>query len=306
MIEYIIRRLVMSIPVVIGITIIVFLMVRLLPGDPALFIAGENATPEEVENIRRQLGLDKPLHVQYYVFLSGLLRGDLGISTRSRLPVMKDIAIRFPNTIEISVLAMIFATSVGIAIGIISATKRYSIIDHAAMLVALFGVSMPVFWLGLLLMLFFSVYLHWLPAGGTGGGLNLILPSITLGAFSTAIIARTTRSSMLDVLRQDYIRTARSKGLKERIVIYKHALANSLIPVTTQIGIQFGTLLSGAVLTETVFAWNGVGRLLVLSILARDYPVVQGTVLIIALSFVFVNLATDILYTYIDPRIHYD
>ncbi|MBT9166636.1 MAG: Glutathione transport system permease protein GsiC [Chloroflexi bacterium] len=238
--------------------------------------------------------------------MSRLLQGDLGISTHSRRPVTTEIWDRFPNTVELAVAAMAIATLIGVVAGVISATKRNSIFDNASMLVALFGVSVPVFWMGLMLMLLFAVILGWLPATGRGTILHLLLPSITLATASTAIIARMTRSSMLEVLHQDFITTARAKGLREQIVVYKHALKNALIPVVTIIGLQFGLLLSGAVITETVFAWPGVGRLMVGSIMARDFPVVQGTVLLIALTFVFINLFVDILYSFLDPRIRYE
>ncbi|MBT9143376.1 MAG: Glutathione transport system permease protein GsiC [Dehalococcoidia bacterium] len=304
--QYIVRRLLLTIPVLAGVSLLVFSMVRLVPGDPAVAIAGVHATPEFIEQIREEFGLDKPLHTQYFIFMSRLLQGDLGISTHSRRPVTTEIWDRFPNTVELAVAAMAIATLIGVVAGVISATKRNSIFDNASMLVALFGVSVPVFWLGLMLLLLFAVILGWLPATGRGTISHLILPSITLATASTAIIARMTRSSMLEVLHQDFINTARAKGLREQIVVYKHALKNALIPVATIIGLRFGTLLSGAVLTETVFAWPGAGRLMVDSILARDYPVVQGGVLLFALTFVFVNLFVDILYSFLDPRIRYE
>ena len=306
MIKYIVRRLLASVPTILGVIIIVFLMVRLLPGDPALVIAGETATKEEIERIRQELYLDKPLHIQFLKFMEGLLQGDLGRSTRSKRPVIADLLWYFPNTIILSIGAIILATVVGLFLGIISATRPYSVFDHISTLGSLFGISMPAFWFGLLLQLLFAVWLRWLPAAGMDGIQHMILPTITLGLFSMANIARITRSSMLEVVQQAYIRTARSKGLEERVVIYKHALSNALIPIVTVTGLQFGMLLAGAVLTETVFAWPGIGRLLVESILARDYPVVQGAVLLIAVVFVLVNLVTDVLYAYIDPRIHYE
>ena len=304
--EYIIRRLLLMIPVLIGVSLLVFSMVRLIPGDPATAIAGPHATPEFIEQVRVDFGLDKPMYTQYFIFMGRLLQGDLGISTFTRRPVTTEIWARLPNTVELAVASMGIASVIGIIAGIISATRRYSIFDNASMLVALFGVSMPVFWLGLMLMLLFSVMLGWLPAVGRGTIWHLILPAITLGAASAAIIARMTRSSMLEVLHQDFITTARAKGLRERIVVYKHALKNALIPVVTIIGLQLGTLLGGAILTETVFAWPGVGRLMVDSIMARDYPVVQGAVLLLAGTFVFVNLFVDILYSFLDPRIRYE
>ncbi|MCL0078240.1 ABC transporter permease [Dehalococcoidia bacterium] len=304
--SYILRRLLLTIPVLIGVSLLVFSMIRLVPGCPAVAIAGVHASPEFVEHIRQEFGLDKPMYVQYFRFMGRLLQGDLGISTHSRRPVVVEIWDRFPNTVELTIASLAIASLLGIGAGIVSATRRYSIFDNASMLIALFGISMPVFWLGLMLMLIFSVVLGWLPAVGRGTIWHLILPAITLGAASAAIFARMTRSSMLEVLHQDFITTARAKGLRERIVIYKHALKNALIPVVTIIGLRFGTLLSGAVLTETVFAWPGVGRLMVDSIMARDYPVVQGTVLLLAGTFVFVNLFVDILYSFLDPRIRYE
>ncbi len=304
--QYVVRRLLLTIPTLIGVSLLVFSMVRLVPGCPALAIAGVHATPEFIERTREEFGLDRPLHTQYFIFMSRLLQGDLGISTHSRRPVTTEIWDRFPNTVELAVAAMAIAMLIGVVAGIISATKRNSIFDNASMLVALFGVSMPVFWLGLMLMVLFAVTLGWLPATGRGTISHLILPAITLGTGSAALIARMTRSSMLEVLHQDFITTARAKGLREQIVVYKHALKNALIPVVTIIGLQFGLLLSGAVITETVFAWPGVGRLMVGSIMARDFPVVQGTVLLIALTFVFINLFVDILYSFLDPRIRYE
>lgn len=306
MVNYIIRRLLLAIPALLGVSILVFTMVRMLPGCPAIGIAGVHAAPEFIEYIREEFGLDKGLHIQYVIFLGRLLRGDLGISTHSRRPVTTEIWTRLPNTIELAAASLFIAIIIGISAGIISAIKPYSIIDNMSMFGALLGVSLPVFWLGLLFMLFFSVTLGWLPATGRGTILHLILPAVTLSVGSTAINARMTRASMLEVLGQDYITTARSKGLREQLVICKHALKNSLIPVITIIGLRFGTLLGGAVLTETVFAWPGVGRLVVDAILARDFPVVQGVVLVIAGGFVLVNLFVDLLYSFFDPRIRYE
>ncbi|MCL0034918.1 ABC transporter permease [Dehalococcoidia bacterium] len=305
--QYILRRLILTIPVLIGVSLLVFAMVRLVPGCPAVAIAGVHATPEFVEQVRRDLGLDKPLHTQYFIFMGNLLRGDLGVSTRTGRAAATEIWDKFPNTVELAMASMLVASVIGIIAGVISATRQHSIFDNGSMLVALFGVSVPVFWLGLMLMLLFAVMLDWLPAGGRGGTIEyLILPAITLGTASAAIIARMTRSSMLEVLHQDFITTARAKGLRERIVTYKHALKNALIPVVTIIGLQSGILLGGAVLTETVFAWPGVGRLMVDSIMARDFPVVQGAVLLFAVCFVFINLFVDILYSFLDPRIRYE
>ena len=306
MLSYVVRRIFLMIPVLLGVSLLVFAMVRMLPGCPAIGIAGVHASPEFIEYIREEFGLDKGLHIQYFIFLGRLLRGDLGISTHSRRPVATEIWTRLPHTVELAIASSLIALLLGITAGIISATKQYSIFDNASMLFALLGVSLPVFWLGLLMMILFSVTLGWLPATGRGTILHLILPAFTLSVASTAINARITRSSMLEVLGQDYITTARSKGLRDQIVIYKHALKNSLIPVITLLGLRFGTLLGGAVLTETVFAWPGVGRLVVAAILARDFPVVQGVVLVLAGGFVFVNLFVDMLYSLLDPRIRYE
>ncbi|MFO7646050.1 MAG: ABC transporter permease [Desulfosarcina sp.] len=302
---YIMRRLLLTVPVVVGVSILIFLIIRLIPGDPAIAIAGVHASNEYIEQIRKDLYLDRSLAVQYAIFVRNLARGDLGNSTMTRRPVVVELRERFPRTVELTLLAMLIASVVGISAGIISATRRYSIFDNISMLVALFGVAAPVFWLALMLQLLFAVHLGWLPATGRGTFRHLILPAITLGLASAGLIARITRSSMLEVLRQDFITTARAKGLTEKVVVYKHALKNALIPVVAIMGLQFGILLGGAVLTETVFAWPGVGRLLVDSILARDYPVVQGAVLVLAVTFVLINLIVDLIYAFLDPRISY-
>lgn len=306
MASYIIRRLLLTIPVLLGVSLLVFSMVRLIPGDPAIYIAGEHASQEDIEAIREEFGLNRSFPVQYAIFLNNLVRGDLGRSTRTDRPVIIEIWERLPDTLQLASASMLIASVVGLIAGIISATRQYSVVDYTAMIGAMIGVSTPVFWLGLMLMLLFSVRLNWLPSTGSGTIQQLILPAITLGAASTAVIARMTRSSMLEVFGQDYVRTARSKGLREEMVIIKHALRNALVPVVTIMGLRFGTLLGGAVLTETVFAWPGVGRLMVNSILARDYPVVQGAVLVVACTFIFVNLVVDLLYSFIDPRIKFE
>ncbi len=302
---YIFRRLLLAIPVLIGVSILVFAIIRFIPGDPARAIAGVHASPQYIEQVRRDLLLDEGLHVQYYVYLTNLLQGDMGRSTFTGRPVTTELMARFPNTLVLASAAMVIAIIVGMSAGIVSATRRYSLFDNASMLFALFGVAAPVFWLGIMFQLLFSVHLGWFPSGGIGTWKHLVLPALTLGLATTALIARITRSSMLDVLGQDYITTARSKGLVERVVVYKHALKNALIPVVTVMGLQFGTLLGGAVLTETVFSWPGVGRLMVDSILARDYPVVQGAVLLLAVFFVLINLVVDVIYAFLDPRISY-
>ena len=281
-------------------------MLRMLPGDPAQVLAGQMATPEEIENIRQQLGLDRPIYEQYATYLSRLVRFDLGRSARTQNPVTQEIWARLPNTLLLAVVAITLACLFGIPAGIISAVRPYSWIDYLVTTSALFGMSMPVFWLGLMLVVVFSVILKWLPAGGTGSWQNVVLPSITLAAFVVAFIARMTRSTMLETLSQDFTTTARSKGLQERVVVIKHAFKNAMIPIITVVGLQFGLLLGGAVLTETVFAWPGLGRLIVDSILARDYPVIQGAILIFGLLYIMVNLFVDLIYALVDPRIRYD
>jgi peptide/nickel transport system permease protein/oligopeptide transport system permease protein len=306
MLQYVIKRLLSIIPVLIGISLLLFFMLRMLPGDPAQVLAGLMATPDEVELIRHQLGLDRPIHVQYVFFLGRLARFDLGRSARTQNPVTEEIWARLPNTLLLAVVAITLACLFGIPAGIISAVRPYTWLDYVVTSTAIFGISMPVFWLGLMLVVVFAVWLQWLPAGGTGTWRHVILPSFTLAAFVVAFIARMTRSSMIEVLSQDYTTTARSKGLKEQVVVIKHALKNALIPIITVVGLQFGMLLGGAVLTETVFAWPGVGRLIVDSILARDYPVIQGAILVFGLLYILVNLVVDLLYAYVDPRIRYD
>jgi len=306
MLQYVIKRLLSTIPVLLGISLLLFFMLRMLPGDPAQVLAGQMASPEDIELIRHQLGLDRPIHVQYAFFLGRLARFDLGRSARTQNPVTEEIWARLPNTMLLAVVAITLACLFGIPAGIISAVRPYTWIDYVVTSTAIFGISMPVFWLGLMLVVVFSVILQWLPAGGTGTWRHVILPSFTLAAFVVAFIARMTRSSMIEVLSQDYTTTARSKGLKEQVVIIKHALKNALIPIITVVGLQFGLLLGGAVLTETVFAWPGVGRLIVDSILARDYPVIQGAILVFGLLYILVNLVVDLLYAYVDPRIRYD
>jgi len=303
---YIAKRLLLAIPVVLGVAFVVFAMVRVIPGDPAQIMAGEAATEEFVEAIRKDMGLDRPLLTQFASFVGNALRGDFGRSVRSKAPVTIELRARIPNTISLTIAGLVVAVAVGVSAGVISAIRPYSLIDAAVMLVALAGLSMPVFWSGLMLILVFAVWLGWLPAVGTDTPVHLILPAVTLGMATAAIIARMTRSSMLEVLRSDYIRTARAKGLAEQSVINRHAFRNALIPVITVVGLQMGTLLSGAVLTESVFAWPGIGRLLVEGILTRDYPLVQASVLVVALAFVLVNLFVDLLYAVVDPRIHYE
>ncbi len=304
--RYIFRRLLFTLPALLGVTLVVFLLVHLIPGDPARLVAGLLATNEEVERIRVELGLNRPLYIQYFIFLKDILSGNLGLSAVTRTAVITEIGSRFGATLSLAVTSVVLATGLGVVAGVSSAASHNTILDYSVMVIALAGVSIPIFWLGIMLMLVFSVHLHWLPAGGYGTPVHLILPSIALAAFSIAIIARITRSSLLETLGMDYVRTARAKGLSHRLVVYRHALQNALIPVITVVGLQFGTLLGGAVLTETTFAWPGLGRLLVGAISSRDYPVIQGIVLVFASLFVLVNLAVDVLYAYVDPRIHYE
>lgn len=303
--RYIVQRLLAALVTLIGVSLIVFLLVRLLPGDPARVIAGLLASEQDVQRIRVQLGLDQPLPVQYALFFGRMIQGDLGMSARTQEPVLREILARLPATMKLAVISMTIAGILGVLGGVLAAYRRNSKLDFLISVGTLFGVSMPVYWLGLMLIVLFAVRLHWLPAAGSEKPTSYIMPSLTLAAFSVALIARMTRSSMLEVLGEDYVRTARAKGLREQAVVLRHALKNALIPVITVIGLQFGALLGGAVLTETVFGWPGMGQLLVDSIFARDYPVVQGSVLVFSLLFILVNLAIDIMYAYIDPRIHY-
>jgi len=296
----------MLIPVLLGVSLVSFSLLHMVPGDPAVLLAGEDANPDFIQNVRKEYGLDQPLYLQYLYFLSHVIQGDFGTSIRNREPVIKLLRERFLFTIQLSFFSILIAGLIGLIAGVISSTKQYSFFDHLSMVSALFGISMPIFWLGLLLMLVFSVHLRWFPAGGKGTLAHLILPAIALGAASSAMIARMTRASMLEVIRQDYIRTARANGLREFIVIYKHGLKNAMIPVITVFGLEFGYMLGGAVLTETVFSLPGIGRLMIDGIFQRDYPVVQGAMLLVATTFVLVNLLTDIAYAFFDPRIRYE
>ncbi|MEW6523827.1 MAG: ABC transporter permease [Bacillota bacterium] len=313
MLRYLSKSLLFVLPTIIGVSFVIFSAVRLIPGDPAAAIAGEHATPALVAQIRKDMGLDQPLFTQYFRFMAGAVRGDLGRSPRTGLPVSEEILRRLPRTLTLATASLVLATVLGVLAGIVSASRPYSFFDNASMVAALVGVSMPVFWLGLMLMMLFAILIpRWLglgapllPPTGAGSWKHLVMPAVTLAANSMAIIARMTRSSMLEVIRLDYIRTARAKGLAERAVVYRHALKNALIPVITVLGLQFGTLMGGAVLTETVFAWPGLGRLLVDSISYRDYPMVQGVVLVVATGFILANLAVDVIYALIDPRIRY-
>ena len=280
-----------AIPVLFGVSLAVFLMVHLIPGDPAALIAGTDATRADVENVRQSLGLDRPLPVQYVGFVGKALTGDFGKSFRTGRPVLEEIVPRYLNTVALGAIALAIAVLIGMASGIVSAVRRHTVFDNAALLLSLAGVSMPTFFLGLLLMLVFSVWLGWLPLSGKDTWAHYILPAITLSTASIAIISRIMHASLIEVLNEDYVRTARAKGQRESLVIWRHAVRNALIPVVTVAGLQLGYLLGGAVVTETVFAWPGLGRLLVQSILARDFPVVQASVLLLATTFVVINLA---------------
>lgn len=303
MLKFIGKRLLMLIPVLIGVSLIVFTLMQLSPGDPAMIILGAQAAPEDIAILRESMGLNDPLIVQFFRFLFGMFTLDFGTSYKDGMPVLTKLLEALPYTAELTFSAVLLALIIGIPAGIISATKQYSIFDRIASVLALIGFSTPNFWLSIMLILVFSVNLKWLPVSGTGSILHLVLPSIALGVQSAAVFTRMTRSSMLEVLNMDYIRTARAKGLSERVVILKHALKNALIPVITVVGLQIGLLFGGAILTETVFAWPGVGRLMIDSIRAKDTPVVQGGVIFTASIFVFINLLVDILYAYVDPRV---
>ncbi len=350
MARYIMRRLISVIPTLLGVTVVVFMFLRLIPGDPAVAMLGEHATQENVNRVREQFGLNRPVffdrealkkgdlkgffNTQYFIYLGKLTQGDLGTSIHRRIPIAETLKDRFPATMELAFFSMFIAIIVGVPVGIISAARRNSILDSTTMIGSLIGVSVPIFWLGVMLIMLFSVTLQWLPAGGRlDSGIELksvtnmhlidslitrnfpafinafqhiILPTIALATIPMAVIARMTRSSMLDVMQEDYVRTAHAKGVAERTVLYKHALKNAFLPIVTIIGLQFGLLLAGAVLTETIFSWPGIGKWVYDSILARDYPIVQSGTLLIAIIFVMINLIVDISYGYLDPRIHYD
>ena len=301
--KYIGRRILALIPVIVGVTLLVYFIMSLAPGDPVKTILGEQATPEAIESLREEMGLNDPIIVQYVRWFGKLLQGDLGLSYKSKDSVSMEIASRIPTTLKLSFSAMTIAILFAIPLGIIAAVKQNSIIDGASMFLALLGVSIPIFWLGLLLILFFSLRLGLLPSAGAQSWKSFILPGIALGFHSMASIARITRSSMLEVIRQDYTRTARAKGLPYRDVIQKHALRNALIPTVTVVGLQMGALLSGSVLTETVFSLPGIGRYMIQSISGRDIPAVLGCIVVFTLTFSVVNLIVDLLYGFIDPRI---
>jgi peptide/nickel transport system permease protein len=303
--RYLAQRFVASVVTLLGVSVIVFLMVRLLPGDPARVIAGLLASEEDIQRIRVELGLERPLHVQYGIFLAGLVQGDLGRSARTSQPVIAELRPRLAATLKLAFVSAALAAFLGILAGTLAAARPYSGFDYLLSMSTLFGVSMPVYWLGLMLIIVFAIWLNWLPAAGAEAPGSIVLPALTLASFSVALIARMTRSSMLEVLNQDYVRTARAKGVSEGAILARHALKNALIPIVTVVGLQFGTLLGGAVLTESVFGWPGMGLLLVESIFSRDYAMVQGIVLVFSSLFILTNLLVDLLYAVIDPRIHY-
>lgn len=309
---YIVRRLLLTVPTILGTSLLVFLILHLVPGDPASVIAGPAAPADVVANIRTQLGLDQPILVQYWRYLSSALHGDLGRSILSRRQVSDEVAGAFLNTLELVIAARVWSLLIGIPIGVLAAARRRSIFDKLSMVTALLGLSLPIFWIGLMAMWLFAVKLGWFPISGRGGPMwtaaglqHLVLPALTLGGVQVPALARLTRSSLLEALNQDYVRTARAKGLVERLVVAKHALKNAMLPVVTVIGLQFAGLLGGAVVTETIFSWPGLGRLAVTAILTRDFPIVQGTILVSAVTFVTINLLTDFLYAVLDPRIKY-
>lgn len=303
MIRYILNRILQTIPVLLGVIVITFILMYIVPGDPVLSMVGERYDEATITRLRENLHLDEPLPLQFVRYVGNVLRGDFGTSFYSGQSVTEQIMEKFPNTMMLAISAMIVAILVGLTVGIVSSLKPRSLLDKGTMLVALIGISAPVFWVGLMLVLFVGVYLRWLPPTGFGGIEYIILPAVTLGLRSAAYLARLTRASMLEVLDQQYIRTARMKGLPEWKVILKHAFPNTLIPVITVIGTDFGSYLSGAVLTESIFGWPGLGRLALDAILKRDFPVIQGTVLFMAIMFILANLFVDILYGVVDPRI---
>lgn len=303
MLKVIVKRMIDMVPTLFVVATVVFLITRIIPGDPAAVMLGPQASVEAVEDMREQLGLNEPIYLQFFNYILDLLRGDLGTSIYYKEHVTSLIMERFPNTVILSACALLIALGIGIPAGIVSATKQYSVYDYSLMFLSLVGVSMPIFWLGVMLVLLFSVNLGWFPATGMGSFKHLILPSITLATIPMATFARITRSSMLEVVRQDYIKTARAKGLREIIVIWKHALKNAAGPLLTVMGLQISMMLGGAVLTETIFNWPGMGRLIIDAIEKRDFMVVQGTILFIAIIFVLVNLIVDLLYMVMNPRV---
>ena len=306
MLAFLLRRLLMALPVVWIVVTLVFGLIHMVPGDPVALMLGEGASVAEVEGLRHELGLDRPVLEQYRTYMTGLMRGDLGISFRNQETVTSAIVQRYPATVELAVASMIFSVIVSVPFGVISAVHHGRAADRAISFVSLFGVSLPNFVLGPLLILFFSIMLGLLPVSGRDGFSHLVLPAVTLGGGLAALMTRMVRGSMLEEIRQDYVRTARAKGLAERTILFGHALRNGLLPVITLLGLNAGALLAGAFVTEPIFSWPGLGRLTIQAINARDYPLVQGCILTIALTYILINLATDVLYSVVDPRIRYD
>ncbi len=306
MLSYITRRLVLTLPVLFGVATLVFSLIHLVPGDPAQAMLGDGASPEDIAQLRTRLGLDRPLVEQYGRYLKGLVRGDLGTSLRTQQPVTRQIAERLPATAELASAAMLVAVALALPLGLIAAVWRGTWVDQSAMGLALVGISVPGFWLGPLLALIFAVELGWLPVSGRGTLAHLVLPAITLGSALAAILARMTRASVLEELREQYVVAARARGASRVRAVVVHALRNSLIPVVTILGLQLGAVLTGSIITETIFSWPGVGRLLIQSINFRDYPMVQGCILLIAVTYVTMNLLTDLVYGWLDPRIRFE
>ncbi len=306
MTRFLARRLLLTVPVLLGVATLVFSLIHLVPGDPVQAMLGDSASPQDMAELRGRLGFDRPLSVQYGAFLKGLATGNLGSSLRTNQPVRAALAERLPATFELAFAAMLVATLIAIPLGIIAAVRAGTRVDHAATTLALIGISIPNFWLGPLLAIVFSVTLGWLPVSGRGTLAHLVLPAITLGAPLAAVLARMTRASVIEELRELYVLAARARGVSRTRAVLAHAFRNSLIPIVTVLGLQFGAVLTGAVITETIFAWPGVGRLLIQSISFRDYPMVQGCILLIAVTYVGMNLLTDLAYGLLDPRIRYE
>ncbi|WP_432402527.1 glutathione ABC transporter permease GsiC [Wukongibacter sp. M2B1] len=305
MLDYAIKRIFGVIPTLLLVSIFVFLFIHLIPGDPARIVAGEDATLEDVKLIREELGLDRPLYIQYFSYMKGLLRGDLGMSMKTKKPVLEEIGNRFIPTFTLTIFSIFWSVVFGLLIGMVSAVNRGKWQDYTGMFAAVSGISLPSFWLGLMMIQIFSVKLGWFPTGGYGTLKHYFLPSMTLGAGVAAVIARFSRSSVMDILKEDYVRTARAKGLKEKIVVWKHVFRNALIPIVTMVGLRFGFLLGGSVVIETVFSWPGMGSLLIDSVAFRDYPMIQSEILIFSLQFIIINLIVDLLYAVLNPEISY-
>jgi peptide/nickel transport system permease protein len=303
---FVVRRVLVAVPLLLLTITLVFLVFALIPGDPAVILAGETANRATVEAIRQRYGLDRPLIVRYGIYLRQMVQGDLGASIFTGVPVTHEVRARFTKTLELAACSLGLAVAVGVLLGVAAALKRNTIVDDLATVVALGGISIPGFWLGLLLIYAFSVQYRWFPTGGTSGWRALVLPTVTLSVFSIAYITRITRALLLEVISQDYVRTARAKGVPGRSVVLKHALRNAMIPLVTVVGLRLGVLLTGSVVTESIFAWPGLGRLMVTAVNNRDYPIIQGVLLIFAMTFVFVNLLIDLCYAILDPRITYD